>query len=65
MNHKVSSAELQKYLKDIDYPVDKEQLVEHAKQHGANQDVISLIEKMPEQEYNSPVDVNKAMSEAK
>lgn len=64
MGHKISSAELQKYLKDIDYPVDKTQLMDHAKQHGANEDVMSLLERMPTQEYKSPVDVNKAMSEA-
>lgn len=61
--HKVSAAELQKYLKNVDYPLKKDKLITHAKKNGATLDVISVLQELPENEFNSPVDVSKAMGE--
>lgn len=55
----VSPAQVQDYLEGIDYPVNKNDLKKHAKDQGANQEVIDLLDKLPEKDYNSPVDVNK------
>lgn len=57
----VSPIEIQKHLKGMDYPAQKQDLVDHAEQHGANEEIRSLLEQLPEQEYETPADVNKAI----
>jgi hypothetical protein len=61
----VSASEIQVFLKGINYPVDKEKLVQTAKTNGATKNVMDFINRMPEQEYSSPIDVGKAFSELK
>lgn len=61
---KANPVEVQKNLKGVDYPADKQELIQHAKQHGANQDVISLLEQLPDkQQFENPTDLNKALGE--
>jgi hypothetical protein len=60
---KVNPIELQKNLKGVDYPVSKEDLVNHAKQQGADENILSVLEQLPSQEYEAPTDVNKAVGE--
>lgn len=58
-----SPIEVQKALKDIDYPVNKEKLVQHAKKHGANEEVMDVLEGLPDKDYNSPIEVSEAFNE--
>jgi len=48
----------QKYLDNVDYPVDRDTLVEHARDHGADDDIISTLEGLPDRTYNSPTEVS-------
>jgi Protein of unknown function (DUF2795). len=43
----ISSVEVQKVLKDIDYPINKKQLIEHARKHKASSEVIEFLEDLP------------------
>jgi hypothetical protein len=61
----VSPAEVEKSLKGINYPAKKEDLIKHAQQQGANQDVMGVLKEMRDQEFNSPIDVSKAIGEIK
>ena len=45
---KANPVEVQKHLKGVDYPADKQELIQHAKQQKAAKDVISLLEKLPD-----------------
>lgn len=54
-----SPVEVQKALKDIDYPVKKQGLIEHAKKHKASSEVIEVLEDLPDKEYTNAVDVSK------
>ena len=54
-----SPIEVQKSLKDIDYPVHKKDLIQHAKKHGANDKVLAVLESLPEKEYKSATEVSK------
>lgn len=56
------TVEIEKALKGINYPADKQELVQQAKQNNANRNVIQTIENLPEDRFNSPVDVQKAWS---
>lgn len=61
---KANPVELQKHLKGVDYPASKEELIEHAREQGADKQLISLLEQLPEdEEYENPADLNKAIGE--
>jgi hypothetical protein len=62
MNQAPQPIEVQKYLSGMDYPTTKDQIVEHAREHDAPQEVMEALEKMPEQEYDGPNRVSQAVS---
>jgi len=55
-----SPIELQKYLGGVDYPVDKDTLVQKARDNGARDDVIQTLQGLPFDSFNSPNDVSEA-----
>ena len=57
----VNPVQVQKFLGGIDYPIGKQELVEHAKSKGADDDVMSTLEQLPFEEFNSPNDVSEAI----
>ncbi|MDN7025813.1 DUF2795 domain-containing protein [Methanoculleus sp. FWC-SCC1] len=59
----MSPAYVQKYLAGIDYPASRQDLINHAKKNNADQDVISVLGEMPDQQYNSAADVSKAIGQ--
>ena len=61
----VSAAEIQMYLKGINYPADKQKLMQTARSNGATQPVMDFITRLPEMQYSSPVDVEKEFSKMK
>jgi Protein of unknown function (DUF2795) len=60
---KANPAQIQHDLKGIDYPANKQKLVEHAKQQGASETVLSVLKKLPEHDYETPVEVSKAIGD--
>jgi hypothetical protein len=54
-----SPANVTHHLQGVEFPANKDDLVECAKENGANDDVLDVIEAMPEQEYRSMADVMK------
>ncbi|QLE56299.1 DUF2795 domain-containing protein [Nostoc sp. TCL26-01] len=61
---KANPVQIQKHLKGVDYPANKQELIQHAQRQGADQKVISLLEQLPEEdEYENPTDLNKAIGE--
>jgi len=63
-NEKASPATVEKYLKGIDFPAEKEDLIDHALENGAPDEVIVVLERMPDREYGSAADVAKGIGEA-
>ncbi len=59
-----SAAELEKYLKGVDYPASKEDLLKKARSNGAPDEVIEMINSLTESHFNSPIDVSKALGES-
>lgn len=62
MEH-VSPKEVEKCLHGVDYPAKKQDLINHAKAHGADQRVMEALQQLPEENFQSPVGVNKAIGE--
>lgn len=58
-----SPSNVQKYLKGVDYPARKQDLMEQAKKNGAPQEVMQVIQQFPNQEFGGPQDVMKAYGE--
>lgn len=54
-----SPVEVQKALKDINYSVKKQGLIEYAKRHKASGGVIEVLEDLPDKEYSNAADVSK------
>ena len=60
---KVNPIQLQKHLKGVDYPASKEQLIQHAQKQGADDNAISVLQQIPDQEYETPTDVSVAVGD--
>lgn len=54
-----SPANVTHFLKGIDFPAKRADLLRHARQNNAEQEVLQEIEQMPDQEYGSMADVMK------
>jgi hypothetical protein len=55
----VSPAIVEKYLAGVHYPTEKQNLVNNAQNRDAPQDVMNLIDKLPNKTYTSPIDITK------
>ncbi|WAL61733.1 DUF2795 domain-containing protein [Thermocoleostomius sinensis] len=58
---KINPIQLQIHLKGMNYPASKEELVQYAKENGADENVCSALEQLPDEEYETPADVSKAV----
>jgi hypothetical protein len=58
---KVNPVQVQKFLGGLDYPAGKEDLMKRAEQEGADENVRSTLEKIPDQKYETPADVSQAI----
>ncbi len=47
---KVNPVQVQKFLGGLDYPANKEDLVKRAEQEGADENVSSTLERLPDQD---------------
>lgn len=53
--------QIEKYLKGADYPASKQDLLECAKRNGADQQICDRINSLPDQRFEKPTDVTKAL----
>lgn len=59
----VSPIAVSKAIKGIDFPASKEDLIEHAKQNKADKEVMEILENLPEDDFETVADVEKAYGE--
>lgn len=64
-SEKVSAAKIQVYLKGIDYPADKNELIDHAEENGAPDQVMDILRQLADKQYTSPADVEKEFGRIK
>jgi hypothetical protein len=57
----VNPIQIQKFLKGVDYPASKNDLLKNAEREGADEDARAALERLPDQEYDSPADVSEAL----
>jgi hypothetical protein len=58
-----SPVAIQKALAGVDYPTTRERLAETARTHHADQEIIELIDRLPDRDYDSPAAVSKAIGQ--
>jgi hypothetical protein len=54
--------QMQKYLGGLDYPAGRDDIVAHAREKGADSDVIVHLEALPDRTYDGPNAVSKEFS---
>ncbi|MDW7731913.1 MAG: DUF2795 domain-containing protein [Methanolobus sp.] len=59
---KTSAAIVQQALKGIDYPKQKQEVIDYARQHGASQDIISELQMIPDRKYETASDLSREFS---
>lgn len=52
--------QIQKYLKGVDYPASKQDLIKNAKKNGADESVCASLEQLPDEDFQTPADVSQA-----
>jgi predicted outer membrane protein len=52
--------QIQKYLKGVDYPATKEQLIDNARKLGADENICASLEQLPDEDFQTPADVSQA-----
>lgn len=60
---RISPAHVETFLKGMEYPASKANLVKYAQAHGADATVVSALQQLPDQTYHGPIDVSKAIGE--
>ena len=61
----VSVGEIQSYLGGVDYPMNRQQLIDHARNQGAPKEVIDLLSKMEDKQFHDPTDVSHSIGKLK
>jgi hypothetical protein len=60
---KVNPVEVQKFISGVDYPCSKQDLIDIARQNGADDDVIQTLQSLDMQHFDSPNDVSQAIGD--
>ncbi|SFO15320.1 DUF2795 domain-containing protein [Nitrosospira briensis] len=60
---KANPIQVQKFLSGMDYPASKEEIVDHAKSKGADENIMQTLEQLPDESFETPADVSKAIGE--
>lgn len=53
---------LQKFLSGVDYPCSRDELVRHARDNGADDDVLQHLQAIPDRSYDGPNAVSAEFS---
>jgi Protein of unknown function (DUF2795) len=62
MSNTPNPIQLQKHLSGVDYPAKRDDLINAARDQGADEETIKVLQKIPDQEYDGPNAVSKAVS---
>lgn len=59
---KPNPIQMQKFLGGIEYPASRDELVEHARQSGADDAVLQHLEALPDRTFDGPNAVSQSYS---
>lgn len=55
----VTPFRIQKYLAGLRYPAAKAEVLERARQRGADEGILAVLERLPERAWDSPVALSR------
>ncbi|MGW5558382.1 DUF2795 domain-containing protein [Micromonospora sp. NPDC003944] len=58
----VTGVQLQEYLAGLDYPVSREDLIRWGQENGASTAMLQMLQALPADQFNSPDELNAALS---
>jgi hypothetical protein len=53
----VNPGQVQKYLSGLDFPANKQKLIEHAEEQGAPKEVVDVLNKLPDKSFGGMDDI--------
>ena len=59
----VSALKIQTYVKGIEFPASKQEIIKKAREQGADNNVISILQRHPNKKYQSSIDLMMEYSE--
>ncbi len=59
----MSSSDIERYVRGVNFPADKNELVDYARRQNAPDNVIRALDNLPNQRFNSPMDITSRMKE--
>ncbi len=62
---RVSPAVVEKSIKGIKFPASKQDLIQQAEDNDANQDILNILNNVPDKQFNSPIDISIAIGKMK
>lgn len=54
-----SATSIYNFLKDVDFPVTKQEIITYAEDHDASEVILDRLEQLPDREYQSMSDLLK------
>lgn len=55
--------QVQKFLGGLDYPVSKQDILDRARENGADENVMDALERIPDGEYDAPTAVSREVGQ--
>jgi hypothetical protein len=52
---------VQQFLGDVDYPITKMELIDQARDNGADEELVDILDLIPQSRFESPIEVSKAL----
>lgn len=50
------------YLFDLSFPADKQRIISHAQQKGATEDIMKMLQMLPEKQYQNIGEITSVLS---
>lgn len=57
-----SPIEVQKYLHGLEYPAQRQEIIDKAEEEGADEEILHLLQRLPNKDYESPIEVSSAVA---
>lgn len=61
LGEQVNPSDIQNYVQDLDFPVGKQTIIDAARERGAGDSVMNMLDRLPDKEYQSPSDVSQEL----
>lgn len=58
----VLPAQIIPFIKDLNFPANKNEIIQHVQDKKANQEVLKTLEELPNQKYKSTQEIEKSLA---